>query len=237
MIIDVKQMSKTYRSGEIEVLALRNIELDVEEGDFIAIMGPSGSGKSTLMHILGCLDRPTTGTYLLDGKDVTLMQEKELALTRSCKIGFVFQTFNLLPRMTALRNVEQPLLYQGIDGKMRHHLASQALDSVGLSDRLAHRPNELSGGQRQRVAIARALVSKPKIIFADEPTGNLDTVSGEEIMGIFQRLNDNGTTIVLVTHEYEIACHAKRIIHIRDGKISSDDQVAKRTIIGGGVPV
>ncbi len=229
-VIRVENLKKTYDSGELSVYALQGVELVVEAGEFVAIMGPSGSGKTTLMNVLGCLDRFDSGTYLLDGEDVTSQDDDALARIRGRRIGFVFQTFNLLPRMDALRNVEQPLLYQGLPRHRRRELAMEALDKVGLADRTHHRPSELSGGQRQRVAIARALVANPKLILADEPTGNLDSRSGEEIMGIFQQLNREGATIVLVTHEPDIAQHARRNVHFRDGRIVSDCQVPRQII-------
>jgi putative ABC transport system ATP-binding protein len=215
--------------GKTEVPVLKGIDLQVEQGEFVAIMGPSGSGKSTLMNIIGALDRPSSGRYLLDGEDVSRLRDDELAAIRNQKVGFVFQTFNLLPRMTAARNVELPLVYAGIGRNERRRRAAEAIDRVGLTDRAHHRPNELSGGQRQRVAIARALVARPRILFADEPTGNLDSQTGEEIMEIFRRLNDSGVTVVLVTHEHDIALHAKRVVHIRDGLIGSDHLIAEES--------
>ena len=218
-VIQVREITKIYRMGAVEVPALRGVSFDVARGELIAIMGPSGSGKSTLMNILGCLDRPTSGEYLLDGQPVSQLNDDQLAGIRNRKVGFVFQSFNLLPRMTALANVELPLRYAGMLSGTREK-ARAALEAVGLSNRLTHKPNELSGGQQQRVAIARALVNNPAIILADEPTGNLDTRSGQEIMGLLVTLNrDQGTTIVLVTHDPEIAAYAERVIHIRDGQI------------------
>ncbi len=226
-LIEIEDLTKVYGTGEIAVHALRGVSTAVEEGEFIAIMGPSGSGKSTLMNILGCLDRPTDGTYVLDGEDVSRLSKNDLAGVRNRKIGFVFQSYNLLPRLTAAKNVLLPLLYNGhnpLSDRECYERAVAALESVGLSDRVHHRPNELSGGQQQRVAIARALVNTPSIILADEPTGNLDTQSSEEILELLHQLHDRGTTIVMVTHEPGIADHAGRIIYLRDGQISSDRQ-------------
>ncbi len=218
-VIQVREITKIYRMGAVEVPALRGVSFDVARGELIAIMGPSGSGKSTLMNILGCLDRPTVGEYLLDGQPVSQLNDDQLASIRNRKVGFVFQSFNLLPRMTALANVELPLRYAGVLSGAREK-ARAALEAVGLGDRLMHKPNELSGGQQQRVAIARALVNNPAIILADEPTGNLDSRSGQEIMALLVSLNrEQGTTIVLVTHDPEIAAYAGRVIHIRDGQI------------------
>jgi putative ABC transport system ATP-binding protein len=230
-VISIKNLVKTYVVGEVEVRALRGVSLDVKRGEFLAVTGPSGSGKSTLMHILGCLDRPTSGQYILDGQDVSKMSKDQLAEVRNKKIGFVFQGFNLLSRTTALDNVELPLLYRG--GKMRaserHKLAMEALSAVGLGQRADHHPNQLSGGQQQRVAIARALITTPSILLADEPTGNLDTRTSIEVMGIFQRLNiERGITVLLITHEHDIAEYGSRIISCRDGHIVSDSRVESR---------
>ena len=223
-VIATSDITKVYRMGDLEVRALRGASLTIHRGELIAIMGPSGSGKSTLMNIIGCLDQPTSGHYLLDGVDVAGLDDDELAGIRNRKIGFVFQSFNLLPRTPALEQVELPLVYAGVPN--RRERAIQALEAVGLGDRLHHRPNELSGGQQQRVAIARALVVDPAIIMADEPTGNLDTRSSEEIMGLFQDLNEErGITVIFVTHELDIAAHTKRIVHIRDGRVLSDEAV------------
>lgn len=224
-MIKLEGLTKIYNLGRVQVPALRDVNMTVERGEFVAVMGPSGSGKSTLMNILGCLDRPTAGRYFLDGQDVSSLDEKALAAIRNRKIGFVFQTFNLLPRQNLLRNAELPMIYAGVGREERRRRAMQALEKVGLADRVDHKPNEISGGQKQRAAIARALVNNPLIILADEPTGNLDTRTGEEIMALFQQLNREGVTIVLVTHEREIAEHANRIIHFRDGRVVKDEKV------------
>ena len=224
-LIEITNLTKIYGAGEIAVHALRGVSTAVERGEFVAIMGPSGSGKSTLMNILGCLDRPTDGSYVLDGEDVSQLSKNKLAGVRNRKIGFVFQSYNLLPRLTAAKNVMLPLLYNGhepLSDKACYERAIAALESVGLGDRTHHRPNELSGGQQQRVAIARALVNNPSILLADEPTGNLDTQSSEEIMDLLHQLHDEGATIVMVTHEPGIADHAGRVIYLLDGEIASD---------------
>jgi putative ABC transport system ATP-binding protein len=230
-LINITDLTKVYGTGDIAVHALRGVSTVVKEGEFVAIMGPSGSGKSTLMNILGCLDRPTGGTYVLDGEDVSRLSKNELASVRNRKIGFVFQSYNLLPRLTAAKNVMLPLLYNGhepLPDKACYERAVAVLESVGLGDRVHHRPNELSGGQQQRVAIARALVNNPSIVLADEPTGNLDTQSSEEIIELLHQLHDQGTTIVMVTHEPGIADHAERVIYLLDGQIASDRQNGTR---------
>ena len=221
-LIETRDLWKTYVMGQEEIHALRGVSIAIDRGEYVAIMGPSGSGKSTLMNLVGCLDTPSKGSYLLNGKEVAAMNDDELARIRNEEIGFVFQTFNLLPRASALHNVELPLIYAGIPAKERMDLARQALEKVELMSRASHKPNELSGGQRQRVAIARALVNNPSILLADEPTGNLDSKTGFEIMGVFERLHAAGNTIVLVTHEADIAAYAHRVISIRDGQVEKD---------------
>ncbi len=221
-LIETNDLWKTYVMGSEEIHALRGVSVQIERGEYVAIMGPSGSGKSTLMNLIGCLDTPSKGGYLLNGKQVSQMNDDELARIRNEEIGFVFQTFNLLPRATALHNVELPLVYAGVPSSQRRERARIALERVELADRMSHRPNQLSGGQRQRVAIARALVNNPSIVLADEPTGNLDTKTGVEIMAVFEKLYQAGNTIVLVTHEADIAAHAHRVLHIRDGQIEDD---------------
>jgi len=232
-IVEIYGLTKTYHIGDIEVRALRGVSLTVYKGELIAIMGPSGSGKSTLMNIIGCLDHPTGGEYLLDGVQINTLDDNQLAIIRNQKIGFVFQSFNLLPRTSALANVELPMIYKGVPARERRRQAVDALEAVGLEDRIGHKPNELSGGQQQRVAIARALVNEPSLILADEPTGNLDSKSGAEIMAIFQRLNEeNGITVVFVTHEPEIAQHTKRIVHLVDGLVDRDVPVTQQKRAG-----
>jgi putative ABC transport system ATP-binding protein len=231
-VIDLREVTKTYDLGPIQVPALRGVTLRIERGDFVAVMGSSGSGKSTLMHIVGCLDTPTAGAYRLDGIDVRMYEPDELADVRNRKIGFVFQSYNLVPRATALANVELPLAYAGLARAERQGRAQRALKALGLADRARHQPSELSGGQQQRVAVARAIVTNPALILADEPTGNLDSASTREIMRIFERLNAQGRTVVLITHEPDVATHAKRMVHLSDGLVTEDERVAP----AGGPP-
>jgi putative ABC transport system ATP-binding protein len=229
MLITIRDLHRIYQVGEEEVHALDGVDLDIETNEYVAIMGPSGSGKSTLMNILGCLDTPTRGSYKLKDHEIGSMTDDALARIRNHEIGFVFQTFNLLPRADALHNVELPLVYAGMKHEERRRRAKESLELVGLGDRMKHRPNELSGGQRQRVAIARALVNKPSIILADEPTGNLDSATGEEIMAAFERIWEQGNTVIVVTHEPDIAAHARRVVRMRDGRIESDTVNPSRT--------
>jgi putative ABC transport system ATP-binding protein len=227
IVIRTYDLWKTYVMGDQEIHAVSGVDIEIKRGEYVAIMGPSGSGKSTLMNLIGCLDTPTKGEYFINGNLVSSMTDDELARIRNKEIGFVFQTFNLLPRATALHNVELPLIYSGIPADQRLERARQALRHVDLEHRMMHKPNECSGGQRQRIAVARALVNNPSILLADEPTGNLDTATGNEIMGLFERLHQQGNTIVLVTHEHDIALHAHRIIFVRDGKVERDEPVQK----------
>jgi putative ABC transport system ATP-binding protein len=229
-VIDLDNVTKTYASGELSVQALRGVTFSIEPGEYVAIMGPSGSGKSTLMNLLGALDRPTTGTYKLDGTDVASLNDNELAGIRLKKLGFIFQGFNLLARTSATKNVALPLFYAGVSPRARNEAAITRLTEVGLADRLAHKPNELSGGQQQRVAIARALVNDPAVLLADEPTGNLDTQTSEEIMALFEKLNAAGRTIIMVTHDEDVSRHAKRVIRLRDGLVVSDELRNERTV-------
>ena len=224
-MIVIKDLYKTYNTGTVKVEALKNVNITVNDGDFLAVMGPSGSGKSTMMNILGLLDYPTEGSYLLDGVDTRSLDERQLAVLRNSKLGFVFQSFNLLPRLNTQRNVELPLFYAGVGSKQRQALATAALERVGLISHAGHRPNELSGGQKQRVAIARAMINNPSLLLADEPTGNLDSASSYEIMSLFQELHRQGSTIILVTHEPEIARHAQQIVYFRDGRIVNSENV------------
>ncbi len=233
IVIQTENLWKTYQMGTVEIHALRGINLEVRRNEYVAIMGPSGSGKSTLMNLIGCLDTPSQGKYLINDQLVSSLDDNELAAIRNKEIGFVFQTFNLLPRSTALQNVELPLIYSGIPSRERREMAEKALASVELSDRMSHKPNELSGGQRQRVAIARALVNQPSILLADEPTGNLDSKTGDEILRLFDHLHQNGNTIILVTHEHDVALHAQRIIHLRDGQVEYEEQVERTAVASG----
>ncbi len=229
-LIELSRVTKFYQMGDQEVRALDGVSLKVDVNEYVAIMGPSGSGKSTMMNIIGCLDTPTSGTYFLNGQNVSEMSDNELAVIRNREIGFVFQTFNLLPRVTCLQNVELPLVYAGMRKSARREQAARALQSVGLGDRMAHKPNELSGGQRQRVAVARALVNNPSILMADEPTGNLDSKTGDEIMHLFEMLYRQGNTLLVVTHEEDVARHARRVVRLRDGNIESDVRVDNPTL-------
>ena len=231
MLISISDLRKIYQMGEVEVRALDGVDLEVEAGEYLAIMGPSGSGKSTLMKLIGCLDTPTSGEYILNGQRVSDLDDTELAEIRNHEIGFVFQTFNLLSRATALSNVELPLIYARVSARERHRRAREALEKVGLSDRAKHQPNELSGGQRQRVALARALVNQPSILLADEPTGNLDSRTSAEMMELFNELNAAGNTMVVVTHEEDIAAHARRVVRLLDGKIVVDERKASSKVI------
>lgn len=232
-IIQAHNISKIYKTGDLETVALADVSFEIKKGEFVAIMGPSGSGKSTLMHIIGALDTPTKGTYILDGEEVSKLSDDELADIRNRKIGFIFQAFNLLPRTTALKNVSLPMIYAGIPKEERQEKAKKYLEMVGLSDRLEYTPSQLSGGQQQRVAIARSLVMNPAILLADEPTGNIASTQAEEIMAVFQDLNEEGHTIIMITHELDIAEHAKRIIHIRDGEIAKDGNGHKQRRVNG----
>ena len=234
MLIQIRDLHRAYQVGTEEVHALNGVDLDIEKNEYVAIMGPSGSGKSTMMNIIGCLDSPTSGSYRLKDREIATQTDDELARIRNQEIGFVFQTFNLLARADAMHNVELPLVYAGVKHEERRRRAREALELVNLGDRMKHKPNELSGGQRQRVAIARALVNKPSIILADEPTGNLDTATGEEIMAAFRRIWREGNTVILVTHEADIAAHARRVVRMRDGKIESD--TVNPNPVGEGTP-
>jgi putative ABC transport system ATP-binding protein len=230
-MLEVRNLIKTYKTGDFEFTALNNISLKIQKGEFTAIMGASGSGKSTLMNILGCLDKMNSGEYILNGQDISVLNDNELAYIRNKEIGFVFQSFNLIPRISLLDNVQLPMMYAGIHAKVRKEKALYALEKVGLSDRVNHLPNEISGGQKQRAAIARAIVNSPAVLMADEPTGNLDSKSSEDIMKIFQDLNNEGATILMVTHENDIASHTNRIVRFRDGEILSDSAVKHRIVL------
>ncbi len=234
-IIHIQEAWKVYQMGVEEVQALRGLSVDIRPNEYVAVMGPSGSGKSTLMNIVGCLDTPTAGRYVLNGRDVSTLSDDELAEVRNREIGFVFQTFNLLPRVTCLQNVELPLIYAGVPRRDRRDRAAETLTQVGLGDRMTHKPNELSGGQRQRVAVARALVNDPSILLADEPTGNLDTATSDEIMRLFELLYRRGNTLIVVTHEEDIAAHARRIVRLRDGQIEHDAPVEQPVLAEAGV--